>query len=389
MRYLMLFCLYIPFLATAQKKISGYVVEANRKNALAKASVFLNNTSIGTTTSETGYFELIIPAGKFELITSSIGYATHQQIVTDQTPTPITIALSPRAAELEEVVIEVYEKDGWKKWGNWFYEQFIGTSSYSSACKILNPEVLRFKMHKKTNIMHVVAKEPLIIENKALGYRIRYQLELFQYEFGVNRLFYAGFPFFQPMKGNDRKIKKWEKERKEVYYGSVTHFMRSLFADKLIEEGYAMRFLYKKPNEEKERVKRLYRNRMMSQNGIINFGGDSSAYYSRVMNDPDLLVSAGKHLLTRDSIGYMKDSSQFILKDTNYVYVLYRNKSVPFEYTQLYPKNGPSWASELVLINNNPIELFRNGSYFNPTDLMFGGFWGWWEKISTMLPMDY
>lgn len=389
MRILLILFLCMPFALFSQTKIHGYVLEATRNTPLAKASVFLNNTSIGTTTNESGYFELTIPVGKFELIASSIGFATYQKIITQETPVPITIKLSPKAAELEEVVIEVYEKNGWKKWGNWFYEQFIGNSSYGNSCKILNPDVIRFKFNEKTNVMRVIAKEPLIIENKALGYRIRYQLEIFQYEFRERRLFYAGFPFFQELEGKDRKKQQWVKAREEAYYGSVMHFMRALFANRINEEGYAMRYLYKSPNVEKERVRQIYRKRLMMNRGMINVGGDSTAYYNRIMNEPDVTVTPGRTLLTRDSLGYMKDSTQFILKDTNYVYVLYRNKTVPFEYKQLYPKNGSSWASEMVLVNNEPIELFANGSYFNPTDLMFGGFWGWWEKISTMLPMDY
>lgn len=389
MRIALIFYLLIPMFLCAQRKINGYVFEAHRNTPLASVSVFLNNTSIGTTTNESGYFELSIPAGKFELIVSSIGFATYQHVITQETPIPMTIKLSAKAEALDEVLIEVYEKNGWEKWGNWFYEQFIGNTIYSHSCKILNPDVLRFKLDERTNVMRVVAKEPLIIENKALGYRIRYQLEMFQYEFRDRRLFYAGFPFFQELNGNGRQKRKWINAREEVYYGSVMHFMRALFSNTLNEEGYLVRFLFKSPNVEKERVRQVYRSRLMINPEMITVGGDSMSYYNRVMNEPDVNVKVGRSLLTRDSMGYMKDSSLFVLNDTNYIHVVYRNKTLPVAYQQLYPKDGSSWASEFVLIRHVPIELFANGSYFDPTDLMFGGFWGWWEKLGTMLPIDY
>ena len=45
--------------------------------------------------------------------------------------------------------------------------------------------------------------------------------------------------------------------------------------------------------------------------------------------------------------------------------------------------------SELLLINGRPVEVLANGSYFNPEDLLSSGWWGWWEKMGTMLPFDY
>jgi hypothetical protein len=45
--------------------------------------------------------------------------------------------------------------------------------------------------------------------------------------------------------------------------------------------------------------------------------------------------------------------------------------------------------SQIVLINDTPIEIEANGSYYSPTDLMALGYWAWSEKIATMLPFDY
>jgi hypothetical protein len=45
--------------------------------------------------------------------------------------------------------------------------------------------------------------------------------------------------------------------------------------------------------------------------------------------------------------------------------------------------------SEITLINQRPIAIMSNGSFFLPNDLLSSGYWAWSEKIATMLPFDY
>jgi hypothetical protein len=147
--------------------------------------------------------------------------------------------------------------------------------------------------------------------------------------------------------------------------------------------------LFKYRNEEKERVKQVYKKRILTQGSVIDLGGDSSAYYQRILQQPDVRTETGKNLLTRDSIGFMNDSSAFVFNNKQYIQVYYKNKPVPIAYQALYPKSNAIWLSELVLINQQPIELYQNGAYYSPTELMLIGFWAWWEKIGTLLPVDY
>jgi hypothetical protein len=46
--------------------------------------------------------------------------------------------------------------------------------------------------------------------------------------------------------------------RAEAYYGSMMHFMRSLYRNKLIEEKFEVRKLIKLSSEEQKRVKAAY-----------------------------------------------------------------------------------------------------------------------------------
>src|SRR5262249_14498521 len=127
--------------------IKGKVVQIQTGAAISNASVFITNTSKGTVSNLSGEFELPnVPEGTYDLVISCIGYETqvHTYHAKDL-PLQLTVQLKPRMQELETVFVEPYEKDGWKKWGKFFTDNFIGTSSLANRCTIKNYEVLRFR----------------------------------------------------------------------------------------------------------------------------------------------------------------------------------------------------------------------------------------------------
>ena len=196
----------------------------------------LNTTTLGTVTNSQGNFELSIPNGRYELVVSSIGFDTYNETInTDKVAEFITIRLKVKTQVMQDCHRGAVEKDGWEKWGKFFLENFIGTSANAQNCRIKNIDVIHFRNSKKKNELTAIADEPLIIENKALGYTLRYQLESFVFDFRNHYLVYTGYPFFQPMKGNAGKQKRWEKEN-EAYYGSMMHFMRAVSRDKILKK---------------------------------------------------------------------------------------------------------------------------------------------------------
>lgn len=389
---LLLFC---TITSLAQKVLKGKVVDENEA-AIPGASVFLANTSVGTTANSNGEFELSIPQGRYDLIVSSIGFETYNVTITANALQDfMTIKLNPKVKELEAVVLEPVEKDGWEKWGKFFIENFIGTSDFAKHCTIVNYKVIKFRNSKKNNELTAFATEPLIIENRSLGYTIRYQLETFSYNFKMNYLAYEGYPFFEPMEGNYRKQKIWKSNRADAYYGSMMHFMRSLYRNKMMEEGFVVRHLKKITNEEKERVKMAYKAGMKTEvkNGVTYVTNilpkDTQDYYSFVMRQANEFEIIGKDILPGDSIAYAVDNVTAGLAFNDYLLILYKNKQAPAAYWQGYRDRGTSMLSQLVLINQKPVEVQANGSYFKPLDLMSLGYWSWSEKVGTMLPFDY
>src|SRR5688500_2939663 len=257
---IILVCLLIPgiaFTAKAQDKnyISGRVLSGETDAPIPNASVFITNTSRGTVTSVNGTFDLKgIPAGKYDLIISSVGYNTQvYSFSSEKLPLQLKIYLEPKVTELDAVIVEPYEKDGWEKWGKFFVENFIGTTNASKLCKIRNYKTLRFRHSKKKNVLTVVADDPLVIDNRELGYRITYQLENFTYDFNKGTLFYLGYTLFQDMAKDTLNIpKRFLRERRAAYQGSIVHFIRSLYNNRLVENGFEVKRVKRVNNDEKE-----------------------------------------------------------------------------------------------------------------------------------------
>jgi hypothetical protein len=200
--------------------LQGKIVAANNHQPIAAASIFLSNTSVGTIANDKGEFTIArFPAGRFDVVVSSIGYET--QIITvnsTQLPELLTVILQPKAKQLQEVILEPYDANGWSRWGNFFIENFIGKSAFAAQCTFKNKDIIKFRLSKKQNILKAFADEPLIIENKALGYILRYELKLFEYDFTKHTFYYQGYPLFEEMVAKRSGIaKRWAKNREDAY----------------------------------------------------------------------------------------------------------------------------------------------------------------------------
>ena len=392
--WLMTACCCCTVGALSQQWLKGQVFDALNKKPVIAASVFLNNTSTGTKTDEQGRFELLVPAGRFELVVSSIGFQTFlKQIGTEVFTEYMIIELKQKTTEMETIVVESYEKDGWEKWGKFFTEQFIGTSAFSNECTIKNRDVMRFRLSREKKELTAIALEPLVVENKALGYTVRYQLENFVFHFDTRVLSFTGFPFFEPMQGNASKQRRWERNRQNAYYGSLLHFMRSVYRNKVQEEGFEVRKVKRMINTEKSRVRQVYSQHMKEaqrlDGAMKQMDRDSSSYYQKILKQRDYMEIIGKELLPGDSIAYGVSKTVAGLDFPDYLMVTYSMKMAPREYMQRFVDSSPYMQSQLTLINGRPIEIYYNGMFYNPEDLLSLGYWAWSEKLSSMLPFDY
>lgn len=418
---LILFIIFLLLNFNAQsQKLRGEILDAENKRPIVAASIFLNNTGIGSVSNEKGVFEISrIPAGKFELIVSCIGYETYvRYLMSSEIESGLKIYLKPKAIFLEEVVVQSYEKDGWNKWGAFFIENFIGVSAYAKEVFLKNPEVVRFKHDKKNQILSAFTTAPLIIENNALGYILRYELVQFEFAFLTQRVIIKGYPFFEEME-SDRASKKerWRKNRLDVYEGSMMHFFRSLFRNRVSENGFELRVSVLMNRSEMKRVQdsirlanagsnqKLERLRTLNESSFSSISQkDTAAFYSEVLFPT---------VISADSVAYAIDSVTVGLFFNDYLHVTYVRKKEPVEITQaLNGKIGSSdpiinsysevgttspltgrpsqgLISKLELIGGKEITVWANGAFYEATDLLSYGYWAFWERIATLLPLDF
>lgn len=401
------FVLIFPLVSLAQLSIKGKVVNASTGAVIPGCSVFIANTSKGTTADGNGHFELSdIPPGKHDLIVSSVGYETSVFSFTDrQLPLQLKIELVVKVKELDNVDLEAYVEEGWDKWGKIFTDNFIGTSANALQCKIRNPKAIRFRYYKKSNRLVAIADEAVVVENKALGYVLTYQLEDFVVNFSERSATFLGYSLFEDMdKGGKTVTQRRQNKRREAYDGSIMHFMRALYENKLAEEGFEVRRMQWVPNVEKQRVRELYRKasekNMLANNGVLKvetgkqlegIPADSVEYYRKILFEKDYFEVYGKELLQADSLIIATEGAYKGMHFEKYIFVTYKNALEEERYisSQLSSgKPGPR-RSFVLLLNEKLITIDKNGNYYNPQDFFTSGYWGWSEKMANSLPLDY
>lgn len=106
--FLSFLLLLISISAFSQHKtmISGKVL-STEKTTVDFATVYLKGTNYGGTTNEEGIYHLQAPAGEYTLVVSAIGYKTVEKPVKLMRGerTKMNVVISPRATELDEVVV--------------------------------------------------------------------------------------------------------------------------------------------------------------------------------------------------------------------------------------------------------------------------------------------
>jgi CarboxypepD_reg-like domain len=377
----------------AQNTLKGKVLDAKTGLPLPAVSVFINNSSKGTSTNAAGEFILDnINVTNFDIVATCIGYETFSTTITSaMLQNSLQIKLNPKSAVLDAVIINAYEKDGWKKWGQVFKQSILGIIDAAEDCEITNKQTIKFVYDKKNNILTAFADEPLIIKNKYLGYELRYDLISFFTNFKSRIVFYEGYPFFTNLSGSSKKMKKWKERRMETYDGSVMHFMRSLYRNKLEENGFEIRVMQRYANLEKQRVTKIYRSQWVKEGETIVFKRtDSTDYYQRIMQQSDSLDYVYPNKITVDSIAFVVDSTTAGIGFKNHIQVKHnRLKNILFSGPFITGKQSVFPISIISLLNNNDIVVYANGSYYNPSSMLSEGYWGIYEKLSTLLPLDY
>ncbi|WP_158624898.1 carboxypeptidase-like regulatory domain-containing protein [Gynurincola endophyticus] len=378
--------------------ISGKVINKETKAPVAGASVFISGTSRGTISNNEGEFTLLnIPNGKFDLVVTNVSFQSYvRPFNVTELPLTLNIELDLKVTELEQVIIRPYEEDTWAKWGLFFTETFIGTSLYSKQTVIKNKESIKFRYYRKEQILEAFSEGPIIIENRALGYTIQYQLEHFQYSTKERKLLYYGFTLFEDMADDRRRVpRRWAYNRTAVYEGSMVHFFKSLYDRKSEQNGYEVRILKKGKNIERERVAAIYQEikANIDSFGLVNVevDNDSLNYYSGIMRQSEYVDYLQKDPINPENFIIDHTLSEKELFFNDYLHIRYKKKLEDIEFIHHTRENRKAFnpTSVIFLDEKTPVSVNRHGNFYPPQNVVCSGYWAWSEKVATLLPLDY
>ncbi|ASU35360.1 carboxypeptidase-like regulatory domain-containing protein [Mucilaginibacter xinganensis] len=368
--------------------ITGTVTNAESKSPLPRASVFLSNSSVGSATSEDGKYVLNgIRPGQYTLTVTILGYEDYSKsILVGREPIKMDISLTPKPMMLKEVTI--ISAADWKKNYEAFRKSFIGTDENSKNCVVVNPHVLNLQFNRTKQTLEASADEFLVVENKALGYRVKFLLKNFIEDRVANIVAYGGERLFEELPGNAAQKKKWHLKREEAYYGSAMHFFRSLYTNKLNEDGFVMYHLNRQlnPNRPPEdiirkKAKMFYERRMADSLNYWNSLSTLSKYYKETLNKVAVLPY--------EVLNNTEQQGIYAIHFPNYLYVVYTKKRDEVYNKDLYrPLDMPNYeATVLTLFEPNYALFDMNGIIVSQPPLLEGA----WAKarLSDLLPVDY
>lgn len=233
--------LLFPVFVFAQN-IKGKITNSNNE-PIDGASVYLDGTTIGTTSDANGLFE-ISAKNKYNtlLIVRFLGY--EDIIVSNPYEKDFhTFVLVQKTNEIKEIMV-VYDGFTRKQKLQLFREQFLGVTKYGKDCKILNEDSIDFNYDLKNFVFTATSSEPIKIENPQLGYIIEFDLHNFYVKFNFKTIksinaiqsFFLGTVKYTDV-GSEEKIIK---NRNDVYFGSSMHFYKSIIDNSWSSKGFIL-----------------------------------------------------------------------------------------------------------------------------------------------------
>lgn len=384
----LLFLLFLlPLSAWSQITISGKVTTSVSHEGIGKVSVFLSNSSYGTETQEDGSFRLVgVKPGQYELVASSVGFSNFTQtILVGKDPINIDIPLLPKVNQLRGVVITT--NADWKKNYEAFRKAFIGTSENAKSCVVMNPHVVSIVNHGRTHILEAWSNDFLVMENRALGYRVKFLIDTFSNNGITDIISWQGKAVFEELPGSVEQKKVWKLKRQETYYGSSRDFYHALYTDKLNEEGFIIKRLHRELNPERPQEGLIMQKLRQFNDGrhrdSLNYWigkQNLSKYYHESLSP--MPVQPYQIFSKTDKPGL------FIISFNECLYVIYTKRREETDFKDLYrPLDMPNYETS-VLTLFEPYAVFdMNGVVFNCAPLNEGT----WSKakLAELLPYDY
>lgn len=341
--------LSLPLLCFSQASVFGKVLEESTGLPLSKASVYINNSTIGTVTNDSGYFDLHrINPGFYDIIVSYVGYTpVLYRLQIQDKDFKITFRLQKKQNELRNIVVTTKKEKA--EWMRIFREHFLGVTQAANNCRILNEDEVLFEEGDTKKEIRAFSAVPLEVVNDELGYMIYFQLERFSFDPISQKVYFYGYTRFEDLLDRDGKLKlKYVKNRERYYKGSTMNFYHSLLDNKL------------------------------SLNHFSIFDQNNKAYSEESLKT--LLVkdsAAGINVYRLNIANYLEIRYSGLLYGSGYL-----ARRQPFS-----GMNGRIFTAKIRMVEP-PALIDQQGGLENPLAVMYEGYWGF-ERVANMLPVNY
>lgn len=358
--------------------LTGTVKDAATGKALEAASVFVAGTTFGTNTKEDGSYSLTFKTdGSAQLVIAYLGYQTFTKNTTDfATNQTLNVELQGKSMQLASVSVLGYDSNRKQNMAEFLFG-FFGDSEFGKKCTILNPNVLHL-MRKPIpgkigqDELYVSADSDLFIENKLLGYTIRYTLESFvQSKYFTT---FKGYPLYIDNLSKSKNPERTQEYRERAYLGSQMHFFRCLFKKNLMEEGFKVFKVEKK-------------------NGlsILNVQYGLMADTIFVPNPDQHMVQTETPLNLYNDLYVNEHSAALQYSEPFEVRYTLNGEDKAYGSHNFY-YNGMTRTigqqTSIVLLENNNVVFYPNGACKNAGSLITIGYWSF-KKVGEIMPWDY
>ena len=355
--------------------VSGRVTIEQGATPVQFANVFLANTTFGTITQVDGSFTLVVnKPGTYLLTVSHMSYQTYfLEINVGFTDIKgLSVVLKEKTRELDAVKISA--KDSFRKENmELFVSKFLGNTRNSDKCQIRNPNAIRFFKNIKKGYVKAFADSMIVIENRSLGYLIRYKLDYF-YVDGKETVFY-GTPLFEDNLQNISNKKKVLERRRQAYLGSMQHFIHSLYTDSMGQQGFRACKIEEKPQDNNNLAYGL-----LSSFAFVSKRGNHLVQLKDTVNISSYLSADSAHRFKRLKytnpfrIVYLKSEEEF----------RYRNDR---QYWNIERKRNQQ-ATLIKVLTGDGLKFFENGAW-SISDVVVCGYMGYKGSLSDVLPYNY
>ncbi len=383
----------------AQVAVSGTILNLDGK-PLEGASVYINNSSMGTTSNDKGEFYLNLPKGQYDLVVSYVGFESiRYPINTNLEQKPIKFKMTPKTTVLNQVVIKRRKKmsiNERKRYLRLFRSVFLGDSKLAQTCEIENEKTLDFDYDPKTKILEVSAQEPLQITNRGLGYNIVYDLVTF--ELTDTNITYLGYVRYQEREGKERRKKRWKENRQRAYKGSHIHFLRAVKNNEVRRQGFMVDLIDRKPNprhpsaEEIAFAQKVLQERKEGRKvGYMQKRADEEKDYYKAVSilrraETDRFIERTLRRNVREYQYTLEYDNSFYLRFPSFLKVTYM-RELP-EKGYLKNNRRTRYQVSMIKLYKEEVAMNKSGELKEPLDVLLLGYWAY-EKVGDALPLDY